>query len=223
MKNKLILISLIWILLSCDEATLNQEFPVLIAKLPIVTSVGVELEAELLNKGTESLTDYGFVWSVSENPTIERDYYRSTSGSLEPGVFSMSITVGLTEGREYYVRPYARTSSYIVYGEQSSFISSGSNPPVITDFTPKSGDASEDIRLIITGNNFGFLPDDPESNSSIAVRLRNFNAVIESASNTQLVVTLPCCLLEQFAPSGVSVTYWNYGQAAIANEQFMIE
>lgn len=66
--------------------------------------------------GGTAVTERGFCWSTSANPTISNNKKVVVSGI---GTFSANIT-GLNDGATYYVRAYAINSVGTTYGEQQT-------------------------------------------------------------------------------------------------------
>ncbi len=79
--------------------------------------------------GGSIVTERGVCWSESQNPDTTDSKTPVDAGT---GAFTTSIT-GLTPNTEYYVRAYAVNSIGISYGNQVSFITSGSvSKPVVS-------------------------------------------------------------------------------------------
>ncbi len=69
------------------------------------------------NISYQSITDKGFCWSTSQNPTIYSNIISAGSGS---GGFN-SIISGLNANTTYYIRTYASNNACTSYGNQISF------------------------------------------------------------------------------------------------------
>ena len=63
------------------------------------------------------ITECGICYSTSENPTIFDDIVSHGSGT---GFYDCYLT-NLSSGKKYYVRPYAKYSGGVVYGDQETF------------------------------------------------------------------------------------------------------
>lgn len=74
-------------------------------------------KANIANDGGSPVTERGFCWNTTGNPSISDNYVVAGSGN---GAFSGSIT-GLTPMTQYYVRAYAVNSIGIAYGNEVSF------------------------------------------------------------------------------------------------------
>ncbi|MDR2824562.1 MAG: hypothetical protein LBB41_05125 [Prevotellaceae bacterium] len=79
------------------------------------TSNSVSLMAELAYQVDCAVTEYGFVYNTTGNPTIADN--KVTSSDLDDDIFSKEVT-GLTCGTAYYFRAYAINGAGISYSEQ---------------------------------------------------------------------------------------------------------
>ncbi|MBO7492615.1 MAG: hypothetical protein J6T87_00545 [Bacteroidales bacterium] len=76
---------------------------------------------EVLNNGVPAISERGFCWSTSHNPTIADNHcIDSTLTGTGFGTFSVQLT-GLATGFHYYVRAYATNSSGTAYGNEVEF------------------------------------------------------------------------------------------------------
>ena len=66
--------------------------------------------------GNVDITERGFCWGTTSNPTIANNYKASTSGT---GTYTEFIT-GLNTNTTYYIRAYAKNQKGISYSNQSS-------------------------------------------------------------------------------------------------------
>ena len=69
-----------------------------------------------LNESTTAITDRGFVWSTSQDPTLERGDSHASAGS-GAGNFTVSLT-GLSNTTVYYVRAYATNMFGTIYSAE---------------------------------------------------------------------------------------------------------
>ena len=108
-------------------------------RVAAVTTVGVNhlsytscyATGYMLDLGEAGIDQHGFVWSFTENPTLNNSTI--DLGSTETlGAFDHSLT-GLTAGTKYYIRAYALNGNGEFYGKQMSFTTlSFDIPSVIT-------------------------------------------------------------------------------------------
>lgn len=111
---------------SCD----NHEFPktpypnVRTLSVTEISSSGATFTAEVTNSENSSILSHGFIWSLwaDRNPEIGPNDSINL-GNTGEGIFSYHLNSGLIINKEYYVRAFAKTKDYIVFGEEVSFIS----------------------------------------------------------------------------------------------------
>ena len=85
-----------------------------------VTSNSATVEGYVTSDGGSNVTERGFAYGTSQNPTT---FGLSTVNGSGIGVFTSSIA-GLSPTTLYYVRAYATTSAGTAYGSQVSFTTS---------------------------------------------------------------------------------------------------
>lgn len=75
------------------------------------------------------ITDYGFCWSTSHNPTLDDNHVQGN------GVAQFSAIIsGLTIGVTYYVRAYAVNYAGVSYGEERTIVSGDCGTMTLTDY-----------------------------------------------------------------------------------------
>lgn len=87
-----------------------------------VGSTSASFEGSVIADGGATVTDRGFCWSTSPNPTISSNHVSAGSGL---GIFNSGAS-GLSQNTTYYVRAYALNSSGYAYGSQLTFTTGGS-------------------------------------------------------------------------------------------------
>ncbi len=87
---------------------------------------------EITSNGDATVTEYGFVYGTSSNPTVDVDS-KFIVDSILDDVFTDTIT-GLTAGTTYFVRAYATNSQGTGYGDEITFttLAALSAPTVVT-------------------------------------------------------------------------------------------
>ena len=148
-----------------------------------VTEQGAILKGEVLYTGSEAIIDHGFVYGDIPKPDIESAERISLGGMEKPGKFQGFANRNLVKDKEYIVRAYAKTKSYLVYGSETSFISKGSTLPELKGFFPAEGVVGDTVYLI--GEGFS---------SALAKNVVTFNGVtatIASATTDTLTVAIP--------------------------------
>jgi len=206
----ILLISLLSLLIRCnkDEIT-SRNYPRL-KTLPIseITSESAKFSAEIIYRGDFEVINYGFVWSESENPTLENSDRVVYSENIQTNHFSKTIETTLKEDISYFVRAFVKTKDYTVYGESVSFISLGSKAPEIFSFSPTSGTWGDTIN--ITGNNFSYVK---ENNK---VELGKLLAQVIYSTDSTLSVLVPASINEDIVNIKVSIC----GNSSTADEKF---
>ncbi len=79
---------------------------------------------ETIANEADPTTERGFVWSQSEQPSLENASYKIVSGTN--GTFNL-LTGGLEKGTTYHFRAYAKNSSGTYYGEEMTFTTKTGN------------------------------------------------------------------------------------------------
>lgn len=94
-----------------------------------VTATSAVCGGEVVAVEGVELVERGVCWGTERYPKLEDNPY--TVDGNGAGVFTSHLT-GLTEGEEYYVRAYSKTSyGTVYYGEEKSFLA-GDVPAIIT-------------------------------------------------------------------------------------------
>lgn len=148
---------------------------------PIMDSTGVLFRAHVKNASSKPILRYGFVWSMSSNPTIENQSVLFDNDLLVDS-FSTRIIDGIVNSN-LFVRAYVSTEDYESYGCEVEFKSNFFSKPIISDFYPKMGYAGDSI--VLTGRNLS-LP-----SYKTTAKMGNYSLQIESCTSTRLVVKVP--------------------------------
>jgi hypothetical protein len=135
-----------------DPEVPSKEYPYVVTEVPAVSDEGVCFSADLVDAGSTGLIQYGFVWSDHPLPTTD-DYYVFFEPEIKSGRYSFNLTSNLEDSITYYVRAYAKSDAYEVYGKEIAFSSQGCLPPGILSFTPQYGSIGTEV--IIYGENIG--------------------------------------------------------------------
>ena len=96
-----------------------------------ITVSSASLAASVTSDGHGTVSDAGFVYSTSANPTLSDS---KKSCGAKTGDFSAQLT-GLKEGTTYYVRSYATNEVGTGYGEQVTFTTSAITVPTVSAVT----------------------------------------------------------------------------------------
>ncbi|MFZ4707251.1 MAG: carboxypeptidase regulatory-like domain-containing protein [Bacteroidales bacterium] len=91
-------------------------------------TTSITCTGNVISAGTDPVSSRGFCWNSSPEPNISGD--KTTNGS-GLGVFQATIS-NLTPDNLYYIRAYATNSVGTSYGEELSFLTSGTYPSIET-------------------------------------------------------------------------------------------
>ena len=106
-----------------------------------VTQETVVCSGSILDNAGADVTEQGFCWSTTSQPTIENEKVTATA---ENGLGDFSITLSeLQWGTTYYVRSYAINSVGTAYGDEVSF-TTWTLPTITTNATANVTDVSVD-------------------------------------------------------------------------------
>lgn len=112
----------------------------------------VECQAQIINDGGFAVTERGFCWSTSDNPTITD--YRTPSGS---GIGTYSTTLSkLPCGTLIYIRAYAKNTSGTAYSKQMTIMTGDGVPTFTTPIVSNIQSSSATVSVTITDD--GNLP-----------------------------------------------------------------
>jgi hypothetical protein len=173
-----------------------------------ISDKGAQLNAEIIYRGNYGVLKYGFVWSESENPSLNNADRVVLSGDLTSGKFSAEISTTLKQGKTYWVKSFVETADYTVYGEGVSFKSLGSQAPVITSFSPASGNWGDTIK--ISGEHFSFL------SPNNVVMFGTISAQVISSTDSLIITTVPSVINSEIVPISVSI----FGNKAVSGGNF---
>ena len=191
MKKKLSLLAVTLVLaLGCTkEEFIPKKYPiVLTVNVADITREGVSFEGQVTYSSVE-IIDHGFTWSESEDPTKSSNSV-SLGSRTGIGSFDARCETGFKEGNVYNVWAYAKSSDYTVYGKPLSFVSQGSDRPLIKEFFPSEATWNETITIV--GDNFS------DNNNNI-VFFGSTTATVLRHSKDTLMVTVPFVLADELS------------------------
>lgn len=142
---------------------------------------GLNIEAALITLGNTPILDHGFIWSNFINPTLASSEILSLGTQLSKGKFGGVVDRAMRAKVPYYIRPFVKTTQFVVYGEELEFTSLGSHAPSIEKITPDRvfwGDT-----VMISGKNFSL--------KQTSVKIANEKSVVLSSTDTLLKVIIP--------------------------------
>ncbi len=146
------------LIFSCEKDTIApREFPsIRTLEITEISEQGARLSGELVRTGDEEIIDWGFVWDEYQKPTLGNSESKTLVFTPGQTLFSSEIRSTLIPETTYYVRAYAKSYSYVVYGIELSFESKGSFGPSIEDFFPMKGTLGDTISIV--GKDFSNKP-----------------------------------------------------------------
>jgi IPT/TIG domain len=165
----------------CEEENARPRTYPRVNTMPVsdITEKGATFNAEIYSLGSESIIDHGFVWGVTDNPTINNN--KILLGSIGiTGAYSAPVLSTLLKDKLYTVKTFVQTAEHFVYGAPVTFKSLGSGAPVIYGFEPDS--AAWMDTLLVKGKNFSWV-----ENENI-VRLNQLQCETISSTDTTLSV-----------------------------------
>ena len=83
----------------------------------------------IIDVGENGITQHGFCWSTSQNPTLA-DSKKELGPISSPGEYSASLTE-LSPGTKYYIKAFARSHDEEYYGDQKSFVTLAPGEPTV--------------------------------------------------------------------------------------------
>ncbi len=193
-----------------DAEIQSRDYPFITTQVSSVNNEGVELEAKILNFGTENIDEYGFVWSYDDNST-QLEFIKKIGTNLTEEEYNYSVRSGLIKDSDYNVRSYLKTNNHIIYGNTVSFKSEGSLAPKIMSFSPEYGPIGTEIE--IDGENFAL------SKNANIVKFGDIVVNVDSITENKLFVSLPDDITE---PDIVNITVETAGMIATSDKSFSI-
>ncbi len=184
----LILLSIITLcIITCNKQELgHQDFPrIKTTAVSMVSDTGAQFTGEIIDIPEDcEIIDYGFVWGPKKDVTINQE--KISLGNIPTtGPISCFANYGMVEGNECFFKSFLQTSTLIVYGNELSFISSGSHAPIILSVSPDSGSWLDTVT--ITGKYFSSNP----NNIQVFFNSSSVPKIINEYSVTQIKVIVP--------------------------------
>jgi len=217
MKRPHLLIGSLLILLftTCDDDKETLEEPqVLTNDVTKITSFGALFSAQLQLGTKEPVQHYGFIWDSNPNVSLNFAEKIDLGAATKSGEFTAEVNSALEPNARYYVRAFAISKQgnldHLIYGNEVTFISLGSEAPKISEITPTTGNMGDSV--VIKGKNFSSKP---EKN---LVHFGQVEAAVFAASSDQLIVRVP----ESFDVASVPVSVSVYGNIAEASQHFQL-
>lgn len=118
------------LLFSCEKLDPERIIKVETGSVSNVSYAYCSVQGTILDKGKTGIIQYGFCWSVTQNPTTN-DLKTQLGAKNSTGNFTGNLT-GLSAGTTYYVKAYAQDAKGIYYGQEKTFKTLAVSLPEIT-------------------------------------------------------------------------------------------
>lgn len=199
-------------LVSCQKETKKAEILIISThnvEIDGTTENGVVFSASILLNSDETILDQGFVYALRKLPSIADN---KVSGMDDHGAknFNIKLDDVLMPDATYYVRSFVQTEKYLIYGNEVSFFSNGSEPPFIEKIEPETAIWGDTI--MITGKNF-----DPSGKEN-SIWFNQLKATQRWGTTDTIYVVVPDELIDK--KSNVSVSL--YGKKSESSKTFEI-
>lgn len=139
-----------------QEEVIPREFPrIETLEVTEIDSEGATFNAKIISHGNQEISEYGFVWGLSAETNINHGEWKTIKGSPSSEIYSIRVSATLEKNKRYYVKAYTKTEGYKTYGSAPSFVSLGSEAPLIERFSPSHANTGDTI--LVLGKNFSTL------------------------------------------------------------------
>ena len=194
-----------------DDPKPNVTAIIVTGEVSEITPSSARASGAVVTDGNPVITERGFVYGTTSNPTIDASKVSAGSGK---GVFSAVLTT-LTPGTTYHVRAYATNTAGIAYGENRTF-TTGTTLPALTTTAPTSvsavsvtsgGNITSDGGTAITSRgicwNTTGTPTLADNKTSDGTGAGNFSSTLTGLnSNTKIFI-------RAYATNSIGTTYGN--------------
>ncbi|MCG8582818.1 MAG: IPT/TIG domain-containing protein, partial [Bacteroidales bacterium] len=144
----------------------SQEYPrIKTLEVSNITPEGATFYADILSMGTNPIIEYGFLWDTVPNLFYNESEIVRFNEKRGTGTYSYRSEGPLIKDKMYFVKSFAKTDEFTIYGTTVRFMSNGSLPPEINAFEPGIANWGDTIsvkgkRFNSKNNNvfFGELP-----------------------------------------------------------------
>lgn len=161
------------------------------------TATSFNVSGNVTSDGDSTITERGFVYSLTPNPTTANSKKVSTGTT---GSWSDTIT-GLAPSTQYYIRAYATNAAGTSYGSQLTATTSNSNPLQPSNLTPAGGlGVPTQTPLLSWKHNPGSANNSQAAYQVIIVRQSDSNVMYDSGKVTSTVQSMT-------VPSGASLAF----------------
>lgn len=155
-KNIIATLTVFILFIGCKrEGRITEVKPLLKTNQAVVNTAsdgGIKITGEFILSGRYRSIQYGF--HLSTNSSFIDPIIIPAGADYEPDGFNATANIGLKPDVKYYVRAWAKTEKYEVFGNTIEFLSNGSSTPVIDKVVPAKGILRDTIMIL--GKNFDF-------------------------------------------------------------------
>jgi hypothetical protein len=87
-----------------------------------ITATNATFSAKIITSGKEPILEHGFTWGKTR-PFINRVGFevKNLGGRSEARTFTATVDYPFERNKTYYVRPFVKTATTVVYGNMVSF------------------------------------------------------------------------------------------------------
>ncbi len=174
-----------------------------------ITSAGATFKGEITFSNVE-IKDHGFLWSTENSPNVIQSNKISLGSKPGIGQFEAKIDRALQDGIKHYLRAYAISDDFVVYGNTVEFISLGGKAPVVKDFYPTTATWGDTVTVL--GENFS---DEIRTN---VVKFGDVGGPVVRANKDTLFVRVPLFLAKDLSTISVSIG----GNSSHIEKQFQL-
>ena len=198
MKKTFSYIAILLFFFGCTKEEITpREYPrVTSTEAADISSGGVTFKGEVTFSSVE-IKDHGFVWSDVQGPLVSNANKVSLGSKAGVGQFEARCERSLEAGKKYFMRAYATSDDFVVYGNTVEFTSLGGKAPVVKDFFPTIGTWSDTVTIV--GENFS------DQNKDNVVKFGQNTATVFRSNQDTLLVVVPGDLTTNLTTLKVSV------------------
>lgn len=150
-KHLLLITAFLTLILSACTKEADREFPrIRTVGIGTITETGVMLKGEITNYKSIDLEDHGFI--ISEGTTINDQMFALSLGDgLGTSRFTGLLSSRMKEGQTYCFAAYGIAGGIMSVGNEMTFVSQGSEPPALLNFTPNTGQVGDTVSITCSG------------------------------------------------------------------------
>ena len=121
--------TLIFLLFACEKFEPKRIVKIITGSITNVDYASCTAQGSILDIGDNGVTQHGFCWSNSQNPTLA-DNRKELGPKSSAGNFSCILTE-LSPNSTYYIKAFAQSHDEVFYGDQMSFVTLALREPTV--------------------------------------------------------------------------------------------